>query len=102
VGARSAIYVVGVVVILIGLYLLLTATGILEGLVGDRTATALVVALIVILLGMGFMAASSRLPKARRYYSARSSAASPREVPRSRESIIREGPAVEGEEYLED
>lgn len=76
-GAISAIYVVGVVVILIALYLLLTATGVLEGLLGDRPATALVVALIVILLGMGFMAASPRLRRARRYYSARSSGGFP-------------------------
>lgn len=74
-GLRFAVYMVGVIVVIVGLWLLLTAAGIF-----DFVGRTVVVGIVVIILGLGTMAASAMIwerdywrgPRRRRYYETRS------------------------------
>ena len=98
-GARVALYLLGVLVVVVGAWFILSAAGIF-----DVLGRAVAIGIIVLILGLGIMAASHRIsepwgPRRRRYYESNTgTATAPPATPN--QPVVRTGPA--GERIVEE
>lgn len=98
-GARVALYLLGVLVVVVGVWFILSAAGIF-----DVLGRAVAIGIIVLILGLGIMAASHRIsepwgPRRRRYYESNTgTATAPPATPN--QPVVRTGPA--GERIVEE
>jgi hypothetical protein len=99
-GARVALYLLGVIVVVVGVWFILSAAGIF-----DVLGRAVAIGIIVLILGLGIMAASHRIsepwgPRRRRYYESNAGTATTAPPATPNRPVVRTGPT--GERIVEE